>query len=276
MTVTVDYFRAMGIPLLLGRVFTEQDGNSQAAAIINQSMATRFWPDDPNPIGRRISIGRGDPEEEWCPIVGVVADVRHQNLGSPPQPELYVPYAQRPMTSMTLAARTAGDPLAMITAVRGAITSVDSDVPIRTVRSMQEIIDERLAGPRATAQVMGIFSLFALFLAMVGTYGVVAYGVNERTREIGIRLALGARENDVCRMILRQGLTFVLIGLIIGLLGALASMRVISSLLFGITPNDPVTYCALSLLFLVVAAISTYLPARRAMAVNPVIALRYE
>jgi putative ABC transport system permease protein len=266
----------MGISLLLGRSFTDEDSESQRVAIINQTMAARYWRDQPNPIGQRMTLGRGGADPRWMQIVGVVADVRHQELGAPPQPGIYVPYALQPNRRMTLVARTTGDPLNYVNPLRSAIWSVDRDQPVSAIRSMEGVIRERIAGPRAATQVMGVLSLIALLLAAVGIYGVISYGVSERTHEIGVRAAFGAQRGDICRMVLRRGMILVLAGLFIGIAAALASMRILRSQLFTIAPTDPLTYASASVLLCGVALAAILLPARRAMAVDPVIALRYE
>jgi putative ABC transport system permease protein len=276
MIVTPDYFRAMGISLLLGRFPTDEDDPAHPAAVVNQTMARRFFPNDQNPIGRRIKFGTPDAPNPWMPIVGLVADVRHQDLGTPARPEVYVAHAQEPSRSMTLLARTAADPLSLAGTVRQVVWSVDVDQPVYLVRSMRQVIEDRTAGPRAMTEVMGVLSIFALLLAAVGIYGVVGYSVGERTHEIGIRIALGAGRGSILRMVVGQGMVVVVIGAAAGLAGALAVTRVIASLLFGIAPSDPLTYTAISALLLTVALIAMYLPARRAMAVDPLVALRYD
>jgi putative ABC transport system permease protein len=276
MIVTPDYFRAIGISLLLGRFPADADDQAHPAAVVNQTMARRFWPNDPDPIGRRIKFGTPDSPNPWMPIVGVVADIRHQDLGTAPRPEVYVSHAQEPSRSMTLLARTEVDPLSLAGTVRQVVWSVDADQPVYLVRSMRQVIEDRTAGPRAMTKVMGVFSIFALLLAAVGVYGVVGYSVSERTHEIGIRIALGAGRGRILRMVLHQGMVLVVIGVAAGLAGALPLMRVIASLLFGVAPGDPLTYGAISALLLTVALIAMYLPARRAMGVDPLVALRYE
>jgi len=273
--VTPDYFRAMDTPLLHGRFFTAQDAeNSPRVAIVNETAARQYWPQDRSPVGRRIRFS--SEEEPWMTVVGVVRDVRHQSLSRPPRAELYLPHEQEPTRAMTLVAWTASDPLGLAPAVREAVWAVDRDQPVYSVMSMQQVLDERVDGQKATAQVMGTLSLLALVLASVGIYGVVAYMVSERTHEIGIRMALGARQRDVFRLVLRQGMRLVGIGLVIGLAAAVGVMRLLASILFGVTPTDPLTYASVTVFLLGVAAAASYLPARRAMRVDPMIALRYE
>ena len=274
--VTPDYFRAMKIPLLHGRAFTEQDAeNAPRGIIVNETMARQYWPEQPNAVGRRVRFTTND-KEPWMTVIGVVRDVRHQNLARPPRPELYVTHAQFPTRAMTLVVRTKTEPLALASAAREAITAVDRDQPIYALRTMEQVITDRVAGEKATAQVMGILSLLALALAAVGIYGVIAYTVSERTQEIGIRMALGAQQGDILRLVLRQGMALVGIGVALGLGGAFGLMRLLQSILVGVTPTDPLTYSTNAVFLLIVALLASYFPARRAMRVSPIEALRYE
>jgi len=273
---TPDYFRALRIPLQLGRFFTESDDVQHPAAIINQTMARQYFHDESNPIGQRITLGRGGPQSNWMPIVGVVADVHHQDLGEPPRPEIYVPYAQQTSRRMTIVVRTDGEPLSYVNSVRSAVWAVDRDQPVSAIRSMERVIEDRIGAYRAVTQVMGALSLCALLLAAVGIFGMLSYAVSERTHEIGVRMALGAQRGDICRVVLFRGIALVLVGLGIGIPGALGSMRYLSSQLFGVRPTDPLTYATTSLVLCGVALAAMLLPARRAMAVDPVLALRSE
>jgi predicted permease len=272
MIVSPDYFRTMGIPLLLGRFFSENDDEAQPVAIINQTMARRYL--ESNPLGRRISLGGTDGK--WMPIVGVVADVHHLALGAPPRPEIYVAHPQQPTRRMVLVARTSSEPLGYAGALRSAIWSVDPDQPVSIIRSMEQVVRESVSNTRAAIQVMSILSLFALVLAGMGIYGVISYAVGERTQEIGIRMAFGAQPGDISRMILRRGMSLILIGLAIGSAGAFASMRLLSSRLYGVTPGDPISYAATAIALLMIAFLAMLVPVRRALSVDPVIALRSE
>ena len=274
--VTPDYFRAMKIPLQAGRAFTAQDAaNAPRVAIVNEMMARQYWPEDKSPVGRRIRFGTNE-KEPWMTVVGMVRDVRHQNVARPPRPELYVPLEQQPTRAMTLVVRTQREPLSMVAAAREAIWSVDRNQPLYAVRSMEQVVADRVSGEKATAQVMGFLSALALLLAAVGIYGVIAYTVSERTQEIGIRLALGAQPSDILRLVLRQGFVLVAIGVVLGLGVAFGTMRLLASILVGVAPTDPLTYSANAAFLLLVALLASYIPARRATRVSPVRALRYE
>ena len=274
--VTPDCFRTMRIPLLLGRAFTESDGTTQPAAIINLTMAKRYFPEDASPLGLRIALGGNETEATWMPIVGVVADVHHRGLGAPPEPEIYVPYAQQPVGQVSVVVRTAGDPIAAAAAVRSAIWSVDRDQPISLVRSMEQIVEDSVSTPRAVAQIVGLLSLFALLLSGVGIYGVVSHAVGERTQEIGVRRALGAQAGTIRALVLRRGLALVAVGLTVGTIGAIGSLHLLRSQLVGVAPLDPLSYLAAGGALLFVALIAILLPVRRAVAVDPVTALRCE
>ena len=276
--ITSDYFRVLGIPLLRGRFFTRADTtDARPVAIINETMARRFWPDLESALGKRIRTGAGDVDpRDWRTVVGVVADVRHDGLGDPPRPELYLLHARDPQPNMFIIARTRGEPLATIPSVRAAVLSVDSDQPIYGLQTMQAIVDRRMVGQRAGAQVFGFLAGLALLLAAVGVYGVLAYSVSVRTHEIGVRMALGAEPKNILRLILGRGLLLVTFGLLPGALGAYAVSRAMTLVLFGITPNDPLTYAFTAGVFLAVATLACYLPARRATRVDPMVALRYE
>jgi putative ABC transport system permease protein len=274
--VTPGYFQALEISLQLGRYFTERDDEQHPAAIINQTLARRYFHEGSSPIGQRITLGRAGPQSIWMPVVGIVGDVHHQDLGEPPRPEVYLPYAQQTSRRMTVVVRTDGDPLAYVNSMRSAVWAVDRDQPVSAIRSMARVIEDRVEAYRAVTQVMGTLSLCALLLAAVGIFGMLSYAVSERIHEIGVRMALGAQRGDICRVVLFRGIALVLLGLAIGIPGALGSMRLISSQLFGVAPTDPLTYALTSLILFAVALTAMLLPARRAMAVDPVLALRSE
>lgn len=286
--VTPDYFNALGISLRAGRFFTERDnGDSPKVAIINETMAQRYWPRE-NPIGKRVALNfeamKFHPDRApdldipsgMREIVGVVADVRHTGLMTAPVPEMYVPFEQRPIRDMTLVVRASGDPLALTGAVRQQVLSTDPDQPVANITTMAQLLSASVAQPRFNFMLLTVFACVALALAAVGIYGVISYSVAQRTREIGIRMALGAQASDVLRLVLGQGFRLILLGLALGLLAALALTRVLAGLLFEVKPTDPLTYGAIALLLAGVAALACYVPARRAAKVDPMVALRYE
>ncbi|PYT24934.1 MAG: hypothetical protein DMG57_26970 [Acidobacteria bacterium] len=268
------YFRAMGIRLVKGRVFTARDAaGSPKVAVINESMARRFWPHQ-DPIGQRISTDYKPPV--WREIVGVVADVRHSNLATDPAPEMYFPYQQSPRSLMQLAVRTEAEPMSMANAVRSQVFAVDKDQPVAQLKTMERLMADWVAPQRFSLMLIGIFAALALALSTAGIYSVVSFAVTRRTREIGVRMALGADKPDVVRMIVSQGLAPVGAGIILGLGGALGFTRLLERYLYGVTPTDPFTFVCISALLGAVALVASYVPARRASQVDPVIALRYE
>jgi putative ABC transport system permease protein len=276
--VSNDYFKTLGVAILKGREFNERDGvKAPGVIIINQAFAKKFFPNE-DPIGKRLKPGISTTEDEpgWKEIVGVVADVRNRNLISDLRPGYFFPQAQVPFGQMTILLRTSGDPKALVNAVQNEVHAMDSEVPVFNVKTMDEYIAATVAAPRFNATLLMIFAGVALILTIVGLYGVMSYSVAQRTNEIGIRMALGAQTRDVLRLIVMQGFKMVLLGLGIGLLGALASMTLISSLLFGVTWKDPLTFAAVAVVLAVVALLACYIPARRAARLDPLRALRYE
>jgi putative ABC transport system permease protein len=275
-TIGPHYFRALGVPLLKGRDFTEQDAEeAPRAVIINQTMARQFWPGE-DPIGKRFTLGLPRPSNPWLSVVGVVGDVRHRGLDTEPRPQWYRTYLQSPRLRMTLVVRAAGDPASLTAAVRNAVRSVDQDQPVSNVMTMPEIVAESISPRRFQMLLLGLFAALALILAVMGIYGVISYSVAQRTHEIGVRMALGARPRDVLRLIVGQGLMLALIGVGLGLAAAFALTRVIASLLYGVSATDPASFATTSLLLMITALLASYLPARRAMKIAPVVALRYE
>ncbi len=274
MVVSPNYFRTLGVSLLAGRDFTPQDtAGVPLVAIINSTLARQYWPGQ-DPIGKRFQFG--NPDNPYLTVVGIVGDVRHQGLGDEPRPELYRPHSQAASSTMFLLVRTESDPLALVPAARERIWAVDPDQPVYRIRSMQQIIDERLIGPRAGAQILGVLAGLALLLAAVGIYGVMSYSVNERTHEVGIRMALGAAPPDILRLVVRQAMLPVLLGVGLGLAGGLAATRGLTVLLYGVSPGDPLTFVSTTFLLVGIALLACYLPARRATRVDPMVALRYE
>ena len=264
--------------MLKGRDFNERDAvKAPGVVIVNQAFAKKFFPNE-DPIGKRIKpgISTTDDDTVWREIVGLVSDVRNRNLSSELRPGYFVPQAQVPFNQMTLVVRTTGDPHSLITAVQNEVHAMDGEVPVFSTKTMEEYISATVAAPRFNATLLMIFASVALILTIVGLYGVMSYSVAQRTNEIGIRMALGATTRDVVRLIVAQGFKLVLIGLVLGLLGAVASMSWISSLLFGVTWKDPLTFVAVAAFLGVVALLACYIPARRATRLDPLHALRYE
>ena len=268
------YFQTLGVPLLKGRDFTAQDTEDMPPiAIINETMAKLFWPDQ-DAIGKRFSQDKQNPK--WITVVGVVGDVHQRGLAQPPAPEAFFPVSQRSRNSMVIVVRTAGRPLDQLNAVTGAVHELDSQLPVFQPRELTQILSESSGHQRFVALLLGLFALLALLLASVGIYGVISYSVVQRAHEIGIRMALGAKRSDVLRMVVGQGFKLTLMGVGIGVVGALALTRFLSSLLYGIKPTDPITFLGVSLVLGAVAMLACYIPAWRATQVDPTVALRYE
>ena len=270
------YTSAMGIPLLRGRTFTDADNETAPlVGLVNATMARRFWTNG-DPIGKRILRGHPGVDKGWVTIVGVVADTKLYGLDNPARLEVYYPYRQQPEADMNLVVRSAVDPASLTSAVRAAVAAIDKDQPIFDVHTMQQLVDDSISTRRLTLVLLGIFSALALILAAIGIYGVMAYTVALRTQEIGIRMALGAQQKDVLRLVLGQGARIAFFGVAIGLAVAAALARLLSSLLFSVSASDPLTFAAVAVLLVAVALLACYIPARRALRVDPIIALRYE
>ncbi len=271
-SVTSNYFNAIGIPLLKGRAFNESDTpQGPATILINETSARRFFPGE-DPIGKRL-IALNRPRE----IVGVVGDARQGALNLPSSPEIYFPNTQHSIgQQVSLVVRTNVDPGGLSDALRRAVQSVNPDAPVFRVRTMQEVIAGSMAQERFNTILMTLFAAVAMILAGVGLYGVISYAVAQRTHEIGIRLALGAQAGDVLKLVLRQGMTLALVGVVIGLVAAFALTRLMSKLLFGVSPTDMLTFSMITLLLLIVALLACWLPARRATKVDPLVALKME
>jgi putative ABC transport system permease protein len=269
------YFRVMGIPLVRGRDFTaSDDGQHARVVIINESMARRFWPSE-DPIGRRIKIGPRDASE-WTTIVGVVRDVRQIGLDSEIGFSTYEPIAQQPRLQMEVAVRTPGDPAMVIAAAQRELRKIEPALIIDHVQTMSQRIDDSVAPRRLNLVLFGLFALLALVLAAVGLYGVVAYAAGRRTREFGIRMALGARSGDVLRLVLGEGLKLTAAGVAVGIAAAFGLTRLLTKLLFGVEPTDPLTIIGVAVLLGCVATMACWLPARRATRIPPTEALRIE
>jgi putative ABC transport system permease protein len=276
LTATPEYFRTLGIRLLSGRTFTPQDlPGSPTALVVNQTMAQRFWPGQ-SALGKRVVM------KDWGPplpgqIVGVVSDVKQDSLETSAQPAIYYSFAQFSQGTLTtyLIVRTAPDPLTLAAAIRDQVWSVDRDQPV-TVSLMDDIISGSLELRRFVLMLLSTFAGLAVLLAVVGIYGVIAYSVGQRTHEFGIRMALGAQRNQLLLMVLGQSVWKLAVCLVVGILGAAAVTRLMGSLLFGVGPTDPLTFSLMAAILLAVALVASYIPARRAARVDPMVALRNE
>jgi len=272
---TPDYFQTMGIPILKGRAFTEQDKvDAPRVVIVNETLAQRYWPNQ-DPINKRMRFTGPLEKNPWIQVVGVVKDVKHA-LSLPMSSDYYLPQNQDTWSSMVLVAKTKTEPMSMAAPIRQQVWAIDKDEPVFDVRTMQQVRALSVALYSFSSVTLTIFAAVALILSAVGIYGVMAYVVTQRTHEIGIRMALGARSRDVLRLVVRHGMTLALIGVGVGLGGAWALTRFMSSLLVGVSPTDAVTLSAVSLCLISIALIACYLPARRATKVDPLVALRYE
>ena len=279
LSVMGDYFRVMQIPTRMGRDFTPRDREGEPlVAIVNEEFAKEFFPSG-SPLGSRIDWTRINESHQWMTIVGVVADVKHSGLNEPTDPAVYTPFAQNDEAwrhFMTLAIRTPSASAGLVQEVKKQVWSKDSKIPVSDVQSMDDRMSVSLAQQWFNLVLLGIFAALALILASVGIYGLMAYGVSQRTHEIGVRMALGAERGDVLRLVVGDGAKLAFAGIVIGLLGALALTRLMTSLLFEVKPTDPATFAAVAILLSVVALVACYIPARRAIGVDPMVALRYE
>jgi putative ABC transport system permease protein len=271
-----DFFSTLRIPLRQGRVLSAQDGaDAPPVIVISQSMAENNWPKQ-NPLGKHIQMGRPEAGEPWRTIVGIVGDVKPNPIDRELTPTAYVPMAQVPEAATSFVVRTAGDPLQLAAAVNAQLRAVDPDQPAYDIRTLEQVISDGLSGIEMSAQIMLVFSVCALTLAAAGIFAVMAYSVTQRTHEIGVRVALGARKGDVLRLVVGGAMKMAAIGLSIGLVLALLMTRAISSALFGVVQMDTVTIALVTLLSALVAAMAAYIPARWAAKVDPMVALRYE
>jgi putative ABC transport system permease protein len=276
-TIGLDYFKTMGIPLIKGRAFTERDvQKAPAVIIVNEAFAKQFFPGE-EVIGKHIQPGISDDDDEtpMREIVGLVGNVKHQKLNAEPDPEAYEPHAQLTF-DMTMLVRTETDPNSIVKAAQNEVKALDKDLPAYGIKTLDEYLSASVARPRFNALLLGVFASLALILTAVGLYGVMNYSVTQRTHEIGIRVALGARQQDVIKMVVRQGMVLSGIGIGAGLIGAYFLTRLLETMLFGVGATDPITFVAISIILAGVALGACFVPARRATKVDPMIALRYE
>ena len=276
--VSDDYIRALGMKLFDGRAFDERDGTAAPpVALINQTMARNLWPGE-NAIGRRFKRGSFDEPSPWITIVGIVGDVHQAGLDSPARPEMYLPYLQQDFgfEPEYLVVRTPGDPMSIADAVRQRVWAVDKEQPVAGVMPLEELVDDTLAPRKIQAGLLGGFAVLALLLAALGIYAVLSFTVTQRTQEFGVRMALGAQPGDVLQMVVSQGTRLFILGAVIGLAGAFGLSRTLEHLLFGISATDPLSFAMVTLVLAGVTLLACYFPARRAMRVDPMIALRYE
>ena len=293
--VTPDYFQAMNIPLKSGRYFTDRDDRSFLAGkdlskltddekemagvnavIIDEEFARRYWPNE-DAIGKRIRLGGNDPKAPLLTVQGVVGRVKMEGLGQDSKRvQGYFPFLQIPSGGMTVIVKGSADPNQLVGAIRQQVKQIDPDQPIYSIRTMDEIRSESVAGERLNLTLLSLFAGIALVLAIVGIYGVMSYSVTQRTHEIGIRMAIGAQQRDVFKMIIGQGMLLAVIGVVLGLIGAFGLTRLMASMLFGVEPTDPLTFASIALLLMGVALSACYVPGRRATKVDPVVSLRYE
>jgi putative ABC transport system permease protein len=275
--ISPGYLDTMSIPVLRGRGLTEQDTETTPnVVVVSETMARRYWPGE-DAVGKRIAVGRIRKPEDWVQVVGVAKDVRQFELNAEPKPQMYLTYRQMGFfDSRDLVVKTDVDPASMAATVRKAVWEIDKDQPVSNIQTMDQILAESIARQRFSMLVLAIFAAVALVLAGVGIYGVMSYSVAQRTHEIGIRMALGAQTGAVLKLAVGYGMKLVIAGIAIGLIAAFALTRVMSTLLFGVTATDPTTFALISLLLIAVAVLASYVPARRATRVNPIIALRYE
>src|SRR5438094_129076 len=271
------YFSTIGAPLVSGRFFSERDDeNAPAAVIVNETLARRYFP-NVDPVGRRLKIGGPErPTNTWMSVVGVVGDMSYSGLDAPSEPAVYLPFRQATSNNQYVLLRTAGDPQSLAPAVQRAVAELDKDLPVASLRTMDQLMGESKAPPRFRTILVSLFAIVGLTLASIGIYGVMAYAVAERTHEIGVRLALGADRADVLGMVLGEAMRLAAAGVAIGLAGAAATTQLMRSLLFGVTPSDVPTFAGIAALLAATAFVASYIPARRATRVDPMVALRYE
>jgi putative ABC transport system permease protein len=273
--VSPEYLSTMEIPLLRGRFLTAQDTSSTPnVVVVSETMANRYWPGE-DAIGKRVCPGNPQDPKDWMQVVGIAKDVQQYELNTPQKPQMYVSYQQVGFFEpRDLVVRTTVDPKSLADSIRRTVWSIDKDQPVSNIRTMNEIVAESVARQRFSVLLFGIFAAVALVLAAIGIYGVMSYSVTQRRGEIGIRMALGAQKYDVLKVTVGRGLVLVLVGVAFGIAGALAFTRMLNSLLFGVGATDKLTFATLSAILIAVAALASYIPARRATKVDPLVALR--
>lgn len=275
--VGANYFHTLGIPLVQGRDLTLQDMEQSApvVAVINETMARRYWANE-NPIGQRMTVGLPRADNPWATIIGIAKDLPHREIDSRPEPDWYLSRSRGPQPNQILFVRTAANPAGLAATIRKVVAEVDRNQPVANIKTLSEVVADTVAPRKFNMVLFVLFAVIAIVLAALGIYGVIAYTVAERTHEVGIRMALGAQKSDVLGLIIKTGVMLTLIGVVLGLAIALALTRLMTTLLFGITPNDATTFAAVSAFLILVALLACYIPARRATRVDPLIALRCE
>jgi putative ABC transport system permease protein len=274
--ISPDYFQTMMIPLRKGRSFSDRDvRDSQNVAIVNETLVRRYFGNE-DALGKRITLEDHPKETDWITVVGVVGDTKPRELHSEAVAEIYMPFDQQPELGMALMIRSTRIDAGVATAVRSEVLALDKNQPVYSIRKLDSVLSESVATPRFRTLLLGVFAGVALILAAVGIYGVISYAVSQRTQEIGIRMALGAQAADVLKLVVKGGMTLALIGVALGLAGAFALTRLMTTLLFGVKPTDAATFATVSIGLIVVALFACFIPARRATKVDPLVALRYE
>jgi len=275
-SVTPDYFRVLGIPLLAGRYFDEHDAmTAPRVTVISEAMARVYFPNE-NPIGKHLTFAFPPESGTDREIVGIVGNIRDVALSQNPGPMMYVPFAQSPFWGGAVIVKSTLSSAEVAAAIRRDVRTIDKDLPVTDVEDLSALVDASTAQPRFRTTLLGLFAAIALILAVTGIFGVISYSVSRRTHEIGIRVALGASRRAILQMVLRETLVLAFSGLAIGIPSALAASRLVGNLLYGVSPNDPTTLVAVALILAAVAALAGYIPARRAMRVDPMVALRHE
>jgi putative ABC transport system permease protein len=271
------YFKTLGVPLVAGRFFDERDVPGRPlVAIVNETLAERYFPGG-DAVGRRLKQGGDErPNNPWMEIVGVVGDVKYAGLNAPPEPAFYLADRQQPFNNRFVTVRTAADPRSALNSIRAAVSALDRDVPVARLYTIDQLMNESVAAPRFRTTLVTVCAILGLVLAAIGIYGVMAYTVSERARELGVRVALGATTRDVMRMVLVEAFALAAAGVVLGVAGAVATTRLMAALLFGVTPTDPATFVSIAGLLMAIALAGSYVPARRATRVDPIAALRSE